>query len=172
MPVVRAKATARVLIIGQAPGTRVHRTGVPWNDLSGDRLRGWMGLSREKFYDESRIAIMPMGFCYPGKGASGDLPPRPECAPLWHRQILHYLPHVKLTLLIGRYAQSYYLGPACKPTLRATVENWQTFLRQGYFPLVHPSPRNQLWLQKNPWFEAKVIPELRRLVHRSLAAEF
>lgn len=161
-PVISAHADARILIIGQAPGTRVHATGIPWNDPSGNRLREWMGVDKETFYDEQRIAIMPMGFCYPGKGRSGDLPPRPECAPKWHDAILQRLPSVELTLLVGLYAQRHYLTTRY-PTLTDTVRHWQEYGKQ-YLPLPHPSPRNQIWLKKNPWFKDDVIPELKRRI--------
>ncbi len=166
-PVIRAGVTARILIIGQAPGTRVHRTGIPWNDPSGDLLRQWMAVDRDVFYDESRIALMPMGFCYPGKGASGDLPPRQECAPMWHQRLISHMPDIRLTLLVGRYAHQYYLGPASGPTLRDTVREYQKFL-PGFMPLVHPSPRNRNWLKNNPWFEIELVPVLRRLVGTAL----
>ncbi len=162
-PVLRASDTAKVLIVGQAPGTRVHNTGIPWNDPSGDRLRQWMDIPREVFYDESRFAIIPMGFCYPGRGKSGDLPPRPECAEAWHEKLLEKLPNLELTLLIGQYAQNYYLGKRRKKTLTETVRNWQEYLPQ-YLPLPHPSPRNQLWLKKNQWFEEKVVPVLQKKI--------
>jgi len=165
-PTLRASATARLLIVGQAPGTRVHNTGIPWNDPSGDRLREWLQLDRETFYDAARIAIVPMGFCYPGRGKSGDLPPRPECARLWHERLLQCMPALELTLLIGRYAQAHYL-PQCGPTLAATVRNWQA-APPGLFPMPHPSPRNRLWLKRNVWFEADVLPELRTRVQRAL----
>ena len=158
-PVVRAHSSARLLIVGQAPGTRVNETGIPWNDPSGDRLRDWMQVDREIFYDEKLIAIVPMGFCYPGKGKSGDLPPRPECAELWHGKILECLPDLELILLVGAYAQRYYLN-ACKPTLTETVKDWKTFLPH-YLPLPHPSPRNQIWLKRNSWFVKNVVPALR-----------
>lgn len=161
-PIVRAKDSAKILVIGQAPGTRVHATGIPWNDPSGDRLREWMALSREDFYDESRIAIMPMGFCYPGRGKSGDLPPRQECAELWHDRVLGALPNVELTLLIGSYAQSHYLAGSY-PSLALRTQDWRTFAPKA-LPLVHPSPRNRRWLKNNPWFEAEVVPYLRRRV--------
>lgn len=160
-PVVRVAAGARLLIIGQAPGARVHASGIPWDDTSGDRLRDWLGVSRGIFYDESQVAIMPMGFCYPGKGRSGDLPPRPECAPRWHATLLSCLPNIQLTLLIGQYAQRYYLGRRYS-TLTAMVGNWREHLPQ-YFALPHPSPRNHSWLRNNPWFETDVLPELRRV---------
>jgi len=159
-PILRASQSSRILVVGQAPGTRVHQTGIPWNDPSGDRLRLWMNLSREQFYDESKIAIVPMGFCYPGKGKSGDLPPRVECAPLWHHPLLQHMPDLKLTLLIGQYAQKYYLKDNYK-TLTERVKNWREFA-PDYFPLPHPSPRNQLWLKRNPWFAEEVIPALQQ----------
>ena len=161
-PVVRASTTARVLIIGQAPGTRVHATGIPWNDPSGDRLRDWLALDRDQFYDESRVAIVPMGFCYPGKGKSGDLPPRPECAQLWHESLLERMPQVELVLLVGSYAQSHYLGNS-RETLTERVRRWREF-GPRYIPTPHPSPRNTLWLRRNPWFETEVVPEIRRKV--------
>lgn len=165
-PVLRASATARLLIIGQAPGTRVHKTGIPWNDPSGDRLRAWMNIDRDTFYDESHCAIMPMGFCYPGKGKSGDLPPRQECAPRWHAKLLAQMPQIRLTLLIGQYAQRHYLDDNYK-TLAERVRNWQEFF-PDYLPLPHPSPRNLLWLKRNPWFEKDVVPELRRAIREIL----
>lgn len=166
-PVVRGETSARILVIGQAPGTKVHNTGIPWNDPSGDKLREWLAIDRETFYDESRIAIIPMGFCYPGKGPSGDLPPKPECADTWHKKLISQLPNLQLTLLIGQYSQRYYLGKPY-PTLTETVRNWQNFL-PAYFALPHPSPRNRLWLKKNPWFERDVIPELKNRVQDILA---
>jgi uracil-DNA glycosylase len=167
-PVLRAAATARLLIIGQAPGTKVHATGIPWNDASGDRLRQWLGLDRDTFYDEARVAIVPMGFCYPGRDAKGgDKPPRPECAPLWHPRLLPLLPDVALTLLIGRYAQARYLGARARPTVDETVRAWRT-LAPAYLPLPHPSWRNTGWLKANPWFETELVPTLRRRVARAL----
>ena len=159
-PVVRASATARLLIIGQAPGTKVHASGIPWNDPSGDRLRQWLQLERKQFYDESLIAIVPMGFCYPGKGKSGDLPPSPDCAPLWHARLLEQMPRLELILLVGSYAQQKYLDSAGE-TLTQRVQRWADF-GPRYFPLPHPSPRNTLWLRRNPWFEEEVVPALRR----------
>jgi len=159
-PVLRADARAKVLIVGQAPGTRVHATGLPWNDPSGDRLRAWLDVDRETFYDEARFAIIPVGLCYPGRGRSGDLPPRPECAPLWHPRLRSHLPAVRLTLLVGQYAQAYYLGDRRKATLTATVHAGHEY-RPDFLPLPHPSPRNTRWLRVNPWFERDVVPELR-----------
>lgn len=167
-PVLRAAKTARLLIVGQAPGRKVHDTGIPWNDPSGDRLRGWLGMDRDTFYDESRIAIIPTGLCFPGTGKQGDLPPRPECAPLWHPPLLAALPHIRLTLLIGQYAQAYYLGPRRKKTLTETVAAWREYLPE-YLPLPHPSPRNQMWLKRNPWFERDLLPVLRQKVSEALA---
>ena len=163
-PVIRAAASARILVIGQAPGTKVHRTGIPFNDPSGDRLRDWMGIDRDIFYDETRIAIMPMGLCYPGRNArGGDAPPRPECAPLWHDRVRALLPEIELTLLIGAYAQARYLGDLREKTLAGTVARWRDF-GPAYIPTPHPSPRNRNWLKTHPWFEAEVVPEIRRRV--------
>lgn len=162
-PVLRADVRARVLIVGQAPGTRVHATGIPWNDASGDRLREWLQVDREAFYDEGRFAIIPAGLCYPGRGRSGDLPPRPECAPLWHPRLRALLPAIELTLLVGQYAQAYYLGARRKPTLTATVHAWREYGPE-FLPMPHPSPRNTRWLQLNPWFARDVLPELRERV--------
>ena len=169
-PVLRASVTARVMIVGQAPGTRVHETGIPFNDPSGDTLRAWLGFGRDVFYDETRIAIVPTGFCYPGKGNSGDAPPRPECAPLWHPGLRELMPNLQLTLLVGAYAQAYYLGDARKKTLAETVRNWRAYL-PAFLPTPHPSPRNKLWLKRNPWFEAEVVPEMRRRVHRIIGLD-
>ncbi|MGL5030997.1 MAG: uracil-DNA glycosylase family protein [Aeromonas sp.] len=162
-PVIRGAEGARLLIIGQAPGARVHASGIPWDDPSGDRLRQWLGVDKATFYDESRIAIMPMGLCYPGKGKSGDLPPRPECAPTWHNKVLALLPHIELTLLIGQYAQRYYLRDEAKSSLSETVASWHSY-GPSRLPLPHPSPRNALWLRNNPWFEQDVIPHLQQRV--------
>ena len=167
-PVLRAKTTARLLIVGQAPGIRVHTTGIPWNDPSGDRLRGWLQMDKSQFYDDSQIAIIPIGLCYPGKGKTGDLPPRPECAPKWQPLLQACLPNIQLTLLIGQYAQHYYLGTQAKTTLTTTVQNWHNYLPQ-FLPLPHPSPRNQLWLKRNAWFEEQVLPALHQQVARVLS---
>ncbi|HAS8424912.1 TPA: uracil-DNA glycosylase family protein [Vibrio vulnificus] len=166
-PVVQAHSEAKILIIGQAPGTKVHHTSIPWNDASGNRLRAWLDIEKQTFYNPKQIAIMPMGFCYPGQGQSGDLPPRKECAPLWHEALLKHLPNIELTLLIGQYAQNRYLSNKPK-TLTETVQNWQAWL-PDYLPLPHPSPRNTLWLRKNPWFEEQTVPYLRQQVHQRLS---
>jgi uracil-DNA glycosylase len=160
-PVVQAGVQARLRIVGQAPGKRVHETGIPWNDRSGQRLRDWLGLSAERFYDPTNVAIIPMGLCYPGKGASGDKPPRPECAPRWHGRLDQFLPALELTLLIGQYAQAHYLGKRRKVSLTDTVRAWREYLPLGFLPLPHPSPRNEFWLRKNPWFEQELVPELQ-----------
>jgi uracil-DNA glycosylase len=167
-PVVQAGEQARLLIVGQAPGRRVHETGIPWNDPSGNRLRDWLNVSSDVFYDEQRVAIVPTAFCYPGKGKSGDLPPRAECAPLWHAPLLGALPNVELTLLIGRYAQEFFLKENCKTTLTETVAAYEEYL-PNYFPLPHPSPRNQSWWKNNRWFENAVLPALRERVNSILA---
>lgn len=167
-PVVQAGASARLLIVGQAPGRRVHETGIPWNDPSGDRLREWLQLPPDIFYDPTQVAIMPTAFCYPGKGKSGDLPPRAECAPAWHPRLLAAMPQVRLTLLVGRYAQEATLRENGKATLTETVAAYAEYLPQ-YFPLPHPSPRNRLWWKANSWFEQDVLPELRARVAAALA---
>jgi uracil-DNA glycosylase len=162
-PVLRASAGARLLIVGQAPGTKVHASGVPWDDASGRRLRDWLGLEPDDFYDASRVAIVPMGFCYPGRAGSGDAPPRPECRATWHPRLLPLLPNVELTLLVGQYAQAYFLGGDRKATLTGTVRAWREFA-PALLPLPHPSPRNVGWFKANPWFEREVVPELRARV--------
>jgi len=166
-PVLRASETARILIVGQAPGTRVHESSIPWNDPSGDRLRAWLAIDNEQFYNEADIAIVPMGFCYPGRGKSGDLPPSPRCAPLWHERLLAQMPSLALTLLVGQYAQGYYLPETRRHTLTERVRSWREFAPRC-FPLPHPSPRNTLWLRRNPWFEQDVVPQLRAAVHQLL----
>lgn len=166
-PVVWVHAKAKILIAGQAPGRRVHESGVPWDDPSGDRLRDWMNLDREAFYDRSSIAVAAMGFCYPGTVAGADLPPRRECAPLWRPRLMPLLQNVKLTLLVGAYAQRYHLGAAVKPSLGETVRAWRTY-PPDVMPLPHPSWRNTGWLKRNPWFEAELVPELRRRVSSAL----
>lgn len=165
-PVVRAETGSPVLIIGQAPGTKVHASGIPWDDVNGNNLRDWLGIDKNGFYDTAKIAIVPMGFCYPGKGKSGDLPPRPECAPQWHEPILSKLTNRQLTLVIGQYAQLKYLGKEHK-TLTERVKHWAD-APTGLFPLPHPSPRNNIWMKKNPWFETEVLPELKRRFNDAL----
>ncbi|NWO08347.1 MAG: uracil-DNA glycosylase family protein [Alteromonadaceae bacterium] len=167
-PVVQLSESSRILVVGQAPGRRVHETGLPFNDPSGDRLRDWMGVTRDTFYDELQLAILPMGFCYPGKGKSGDLPPRPECAPAWREALLARLEKVELTLVIGRYAHDWHLPGKGKP-LTENVRNWREFWPKTV-PMPHPSPRNNLWLRKNPWFEQEVVPALRERVQALLAS--
>jgi uracil-DNA glycosylase len=167
-PVLRASATAKLLIVGQAPGTKVHASGKPWDDQSGKRLRYWLGLEPEVFYDESSVAIVPMGFCYPGKGKSGDLPPRPECAQHWHQALLALLPNIELTLLVGKYAQDYFLCNRAAANLTQTVANWREYLPE-YMPMPHPSPRNQFWVKHNPWFEQEAVPVLREQVKQLLS---
>lgn len=163
-PVIRGHASARVLIISQAPGTKVHETGLSFNDRSGDRLRQWLNIDRDTFYDETRIAIVGMGFCYPGRDAKGgDLPPRPECAPLWHERVLAELSRVELALLVGSYAINYYLGTQRKRSMAETVEHWRDYLPR-FFTLPHPSWRTTLFEKRHPWFEKKLLPDLRRRV--------
>ena len=170
-PVLRVSATARLVVAGQAPGTRVHETGVPFADPSGDRLREWMGIDEATFYDRSRVNIIPMGFCYPGRNArGGDLPPRPECSALWHHELFGMIASPKLILVIGQYAQAWHLGDRRGRTLTETVRNWKSYLPQ-YLPMPHPSPRNNMWLRRNPWFEDEVIPELRLRVAKILETQ-
>ena len=170
-PVLRVSRTARLAIVGQAPGTRVHASGVPFTDPSGQRLRAWMGVSEEEFYDTRRIAIVPMGFCFPGQDARGaDLPPRSECAPQWRPRLFTLLTQLDLVLLVGSYAQRWHLDTPAGATLGETVRDWRRVLaRPGaprYFPLPHPSWRNNSWLARNPWFEAELLPDLKREVAR------
>jgi uracil-DNA glycosylase len=167
-PTVQAGKGARILIIGQAPGTKVHLSGIPWDDGSGDRLRTWTGLDRDIFYDPARVAQMPMGFCYPGKGPSADLPPRAECAPLWHDRLLAELPGVRLTLLVGHHAQGRYLPRVAGRTMTDAVRDFAG-APPGLFPLPHPSWRSTGWMRKHPWFEAELLPVLRALVSHALA---
>lgn len=163
-PVLRVAATARLLIIGQAPGTKVHASGIPWDDRSGDRLRQWLGLDRDVFYDISRIAILPIGLCYPGRDPrGGDLPPRPECAPLWHPPVRLLLPEIRLTLLVGGYAQAHVLERRRKASLTETVAAWRDYL-PDILVLPHPSWRTGAWQTKNSWFDAELLPEARRRV--------
>ena len=167
-PVVRAKPTARLCIVGQAPGTRVHESGIPWNDPSGDRLRDWLALDPDAFYDDTRIAIVPMGFCYPGRlPRGGDAPPRPECAPEWHTSLRDLLPNIELTILAGQYGQRYYLAKTRKKTLTDTVKAWRDYL-PDFLPTPHPSWRTTGWQKRNPWFETELLPELRKRVRNLL----
>lgn len=162
-PIVAAHKDAKFIIIGQAPGTKVHKTGVPWDDPSGRQLRKWLGVSDEVFYDETKFSLVPMGFCYPGKGKGGDLPPRTECAPLWHQQLWDRMPNLELIILIGAYAQKYYLKKEMEKNLTETVKAYKKYSPR-YFPLPHPSPRNRFWLTKNPWFEEEVVVDLKKMV--------
>jgi len=164
-PVVAAHPNAKIAIVGQAPGTKVHATGIPWDDPSGRQLRKWLNISDTDFYDASKTAIVPMGFCYPGKGKTGDLPPRTECAPEWHEALFDKMPNLEMILLIGMYAQNYYLKRSAKKTLTETVEHYKDYL-PDYFVLPHPSPRNRFWLTKNPWFEKQVVPELQERIKK------
>ncbi|MCX4160079.1 MULTISPECIES: uracil-DNA glycosylase family protein [Paraburkholderia] len=167
-PVVRASTNARILIVGQAPGARVHASGIPWNDASGKRLRTWLDVDDTTFYDETQFAIVPMGFCYPGKGKSGDLPPRPECAPLWLDRVLALMPHIELTLLIGQYAQRHFLAERRKESLADTVAAWRDYA-PAVIALPHPSPRNVAWFVRHPWFDGEILPMLRARVGELLA---
>lgn len=167
-PVLQAGTEARILVIGQAPGARVHASGVPWDDASGDRLRSWMGVDKSIFYDADKIAIIPMGLCYPGRGAGGDLPPRPECAPLWMAPLRARLPHIELTLLIGLHAQRHVLGARRQRSLTETVGAWRDHA-PAVMPLPHPSPRNTAWFQAHPWLEQELVPALRRRVQQLLS---
>ena len=164
-PIIELSNQSRILIVGQAPGMRVHQSGIAWDDPSGDRLRDWMGVSKADFYNDRMIAIVPMGFCYPGRGKSGDLPPRPECAELWHDKVMQQLTLVELTLVVGMYAQTHVLAENRKKTLTETIEDWKKY-RPRFIPLPHPSPRNIRWFKSNPWFEESVLPYLRSRVKK------
>jgi len=166
-PILSISKQSKIIVIGQAPGKIVHETGVPWNDKSGDNLRSWMGVDKPTFYDTKKFGIMPMGFCFPGSGKSGDLPPRPECAPLWHEKLLKQITDIELIVLIGQYSQGYYLKGKAKESLTATVKNFSKYL-PTYFTLPHPSPRNNIWMAKNKWFENKVLPNLKSTIARIL----
>ncbi len=165
-PVLQVDPKARVLIAGQAPGSKVHATGIPFNDPSGDRLREWMGIGKDTFYNPEKIAILPMAFCYPGKGKSGDLPPRPICAETWRQTLLDTMPNIQLILVIGQYAQVWHLDKSEK-NLTQTVRNWESY-GKGILPLPHPSPRNNIWLKKNDWFVRDVLPSLKSRVQEAL----
>ncbi len=166
-PIISASQYSKIAIIGQAPGKIVHQTGIPWNDKSGERLRNWLSIGSEKFYDPKQVALIPMGFCYPGKGKSGDLPPRSECAPKWHESVFQSMRNITLIILIGSYAQSHYLAKKKKPTLTETIRNFEEYLPR-YFVLPHPSPRNNIWMKKNSWFEDNVLPVLKEKVKNVL----
>lgn len=167
-PLFQAHRDARIVLIGQAPGVRAQKSGVAWDDLSGDRLRNWLGLSKEVFYDETQVALLPMDFYYPGKGKSGDLPPRKEFASLWHPKLFACMPYIQLRVLLGQYAQKAYLGQDWGPNLTETVRQAKVYLERGLFPLPHPSPRNNIWLKKNPWFEKMVLPELKKTIQKMI----
>lgn len=166
-PILAAHPESKVVIIGQAPGVIVHRTSIPWDDKSGERLRQWLSVDKSTFYDPKKIALIPMGFCYPGKGKTGDLPPRPECAPTWHDLLFSKMNKSKLIILIGAYAQAYYLKESKRKTLTETVKNYSDYLPE-YFVLPHPSPRNNIWMKKNPWFEMDLLPQLKESVDNAL----
>lgn len=166
-PVFRANKNSRILIVGQAPGIKVHDTGIPWNDSSGERLREWLGVDRDTFYDDKLFAILPTGFCYPGTGEHGDLPPSKECFNLWHARLTSHMPDIKLIVLLGSYAHAAYLGKKRKKTLTDTVKFWKQYLPE-YIALPHPSPLNNIWLHKNPWFKKSVVPELNKLIKEAL----
>lgn len=162
-PIFSVSKDCKILIIGQAPGQKVQDSGIPWDDQSGKELRRWLGVDKVQFYNTKLFGLMPMGFCYPGKSKTGDLPPRPECAPQWHHQLLKKMKSVQLTILIGQYSQKYYLGEKLKPTLTETVKSFKEYFPE-YLPLVHPSPRNKIWQKKNSWFEKEIVPELQKKV--------
>jgi len=167
-PLVQLDAASKIIIIGQAPGRRAHESGIPWNDASGKRLREWMQIDEDCFYDPAIFSIVPMAFCYPGKGISGDLAPRSECAPRWHAEVFKHLVQKPLILLIGQYAQRYYLKDDFKGSLTETVKNYREFLPE-YFPLPHPSPRNQNWEKINPWFKDEIIPKLQKRIREVIS---
>lgn len=169
-PVFNIHPRSRIVIIGQAPGRKVHETGIPWDDPSGKRLRNWLGVDDSTFYNPEYFAILPMGFCYPGKGRSGDLPPRPECAPKWHEPLLRMMPEAQLTLLFGQYALERYLGDKRQKNLTETVRNWKAY-HPDFLPMPHPSPRNQIWERRNPWFGEEVLQYLRKRVEGILGIE-
>lgn len=166
-PVITASITSKIVIVGQAPGLVVHNSGIPWDDKSGDNLRHWMQVEKQTFYDPNQVALIPMAFCYPGRGKSGDLAPRKECAPRWHHQLFEHMPNVRLILLVGKYAQAHYLGNSAKSTLTETVQSFNEYLPK-YFVLPHPSPRNNIWQAKNEWFGQQVIPELQQEIQKAL----
>jgi uracil-DNA glycosylase family 4 len=162
-PIFYFSKQSKIIIIGQAPGKIVDENGIPWNDKSGNNLRNWLGVSKEIFYDEKIFATVPMGFCFPGTGKTGDLPPRPECAPTWHQKVLSFIDKPSIILLIGKYAQDYYLGNKSKANLTETVKNYKNYLPK-YLPLPHPSPRNNIWMKKNSWFADILLPDLKKII--------
>ena len=166
-PVLQVHPNARILVAGQAPGRKVHESGIPFDDASGERLRDWMGISKEIFYDPRKIAILPMGFCFPGTGKSGDLPPRPECEPAWRQQVLALMPNIELTLVIGKYAQASHFKIK-NPNVTTLVSDWEKYW-PSHIPLPHPSPRNNIWLHKNDWFESALLPPLKKRIAELLA---
>lgn len=167
-PILQYSSQSSIIIIGQAPGIKAHESGIPWNDASGERLRSWLGIDATTFYDKKKVALIPMGFCYPGRGKSGDNPPIPGCAAHWHHQLLAPLKNKKLIILIGSYAQDHYLGQTKEPTLTETIKGYRYYLPQ-YFVLPHPSPRNNIWLKKNKWFEDEVLTALKEKVAEALS---
>lgn len=168
LPLFSAHQEATIALIGQAPGIKAQMSQLAWNDASGKTLQRWLGVTPEEFYDKKTFAIIPMDFYYPGKGKSGDLPPRRDFALYWHKKIFDTMPNLRLKLLIGQYAQKYYLGNRYRGTLTETVKNYSSYLQNGYFPLPHPSPRNNIWMKKNPWFETEVIPVLQKIIKENL----
>jgi uracil-DNA glycosylase len=166
-PVVQVSAKSKIAIIGQAPGIKVHQSGIPWDDKSGDNLRDWLGVEKEVFYDPEIFALIPMGFCYPGTGKSGDFPPMKICAPLWHEKLFQGMPNITLTLLLGKYAQDFYLGEYAKKSLTETVQSFQEYIPR-FLPLPHPSPRNNIWQSKNPWFKEEILPYLKSRISNIL----
>lgn len=169
-PIIQASTSSKIIIIGQAPGQKVQKSGIPWDDASGENLRSWLGVNKSVFYNDKIFALVPMGFCYPGTGTSGDLPPRKECAELWHKQVMNQLKNVQLTLLIGQYSQNYYLGATAKKNLTETARSYKEYL-PTYLPLPHPSPRNNIWQKKNSWFADKLIPLLQERVTKIVLNE-
>lgn len=169
-PIIQASTSSKIIIIGQAPGQKVQKTGIPWDDASGENLRSWLGVDKSVFYNDKIFALVPMGFCYPGTGTSGDLPPRKECAELWHKQVMNHLKNVQLTLLIGQYSQNYYLGATAKKNLTETVRSYKEYL-PAYLPLPHPSPRNNIWQKKNAWFADELILLLQEKIAKIVKIE-
>lgn len=170
-PVLQISSSAKIIIAGQAPGLKVHQSGIPFDDKSGERLRQWLGIDAQTFYDDEQVAILPMAFCYPGKGKTGDLPPRPECAKTWRSKLLQHLPNIQLIITIGSYAQNWHLPEKKEKTLTETVKNWQFYLNNSapaILPIPHPSPRNNIWLKKNAWFEKEVVPALQDQIENIL----